>query len=132
MAVGSESVELNDGRRIGYAVYGATDGRPVMFFSGTPGSRLDARVGGAGAVADQRGVRLVVVERPGYGLSDRKPGRRVVDWPDDVRQVADRLGLERFSAYGYSGGGPHALACAARLGDRVTAVAVSAAWVCLE
>jgi pimeloyl-ACP methyl ester carboxylesterase len=45
------------------------------------------------------------------------------DWPDDVRQVADRLELERFSAYGYSGDGPHALACAARLGDRVTAVA---------
>jgi pimeloyl-ACP methyl ester carboxylesterase len=64
-----------------------------------------------------------VVERPGYGFSDRKPGRRVVDWPDDVRQVADRLGLERFSVYGYSGGGPHALACAARLGDRVAAVA---------
>jgi pimeloyl-ACP methyl ester carboxylesterase len=123
MAVGSETVALNDGRRIGYAVYGATEGRPVMFFSGTPGSRLDARVGGADAVADQRGVRLIVVERPGYGLSDRKPGRRVVDWPDDVRQVADRLGLERFSVYGYSGGGPHALACAARLGDRVTAVA---------
>ena len=123
MAVGSETVQLNDGRRIGYAVYGAAEGRPVMFFGGTPGSRLDAHVGGGDAVAHQRGVRLIVVERPGYGLSDRQPGRRVVDWPDDVRQVADRLGLERFSAYGYSGGGPHALACAARLGDRVTAVA---------
>jgi hypothetical protein len=59
-----------------------------MFFSGTPGSRLDARVGGADAVADQRGVRLIVVERPGYGLSDRKPGRRVVESSKAVTWLA--------------------------------------------
>jgi pimeloyl-ACP methyl ester carboxylesterase len=118
-----ESVRLDDGRRIGYAIYGARDGRPVVFFTGTPGSRLDGRVGGAETVALERGVRVIVVERPGYGLSDRKSGRRVVDWADDVRQVADRLELDRFAAYGYSGGGPHALACGARIPERVTAVA---------
>lgn len=123
MALANDFVELNDGRRIGYAIYGAADGRAVMFFSGTPGSRLDGDVGDADTVAARHGIRLIVVERPGYGLSDRKRGRRVVDWADDVRQVADRLELERFSAYGYSGGGPHALACAARLGERLSAVA---------
>ena len=123
MAVAGESVWLDDGRRIGYAVYGAGEGRPVMFFTGTPGSRLDGRVGDAGVIARERGVRVIVVERPGYGLSDRESGRRVVGWADDVRQVADRLELDRFAAYGYSGGGPHALACGARIPERVTAVA---------
>jgi pimeloyl-ACP methyl ester carboxylesterase len=94
-----------------------------MFFTGTPGSRLDGRVGDADTVARERGIRVIVVERPGYGLSDRKSGRRVIDWADDVRQVADRLKLDRFGAYGYSGGGPHALACGAGIPDRVTAVA---------
>jgi pimeloyl-ACP methyl ester carboxylesterase len=94
-----------------------------MFFTGTPGSRLDGKVRDAEVVAQERGVRVIVVERPGYGLSDRKSGRRVVDWADDVRQVADRLELDRFAAYGYSGGGPHALACGAEIPERVTAVA---------
>jgi pimeloyl-ACP methyl ester carboxylesterase len=123
MDAADETVRLDDSRRIGYAIYGARDGRPVMFFTGTPGSRLDGRVGDADAVARERGVRVIVVERPGYGLSDRKRGRQVVDWADDVRQVADRLEIDRFAAYGYSGGGPHALACAARIPDRVTVVA---------
>jgi pimeloyl-ACP methyl ester carboxylesterase len=118
-----DAVTLPDGRRLGYARYGAPDGQPVLFFSGTPGSRLDARVGGAGEQARAAGAHLIVVERPGYGLSSRQPRRRVVDWADDVRSFADALGLDRFAVYGYSGGGPHALACAARLGDRVTAVA---------
>jgi pimeloyl-ACP methyl ester carboxylesterase len=79
-------------------------------------------VGEAEVVARERGVRVIVLERPGYGLSDRKSGRDVADWADDVRQVADRLELDRFAVYGYSGGGPHALACGARIPDRVTAV----------
>lgn len=123
MAAAGESVRLDDGRRIGYATYGPPEGRPILFFTGTPGSRLDGRVGDAESTARERAVRVIVVERPGYGLSDRKSGRRVVDWADDVRQVADRLELDRFAAYGYSGGGPHALACGARIPDRVTAVA---------
>jgi pimeloyl-ACP methyl ester carboxylesterase len=94
-----------------------------MFFTGTPGSRLDGGVRDAEIVARERGVRVIVVERPGYGLSDRKSGRRVVDWADDVRQVADRLELDRFAAYGYSGGGPQGLACGGEIPDRVTAVA---------
>lgn len=70
------------------------------------------------------GVRLIAFDRPGYGGSDRKPGRRVADAAEDVACVADSLGLDRFAVLGRSGGGPHALACAALLPDRVTRVAV--------
>jgi pimeloyl-ACP methyl ester carboxylesterase len=64
-------------------------------------------------------ARLVVPERPGFGRSDFQPGRRLLDWADDVRELADHLGLERFSVVGISGGGPHALACGARLAARI-------------
>lgn len=70
------------------------------------------------------GVRLIAFDRPGYGKSDRNPGRRVADGAADVCEVADALGLDRFAVLGRSGGGPHALACAALLPDRVTRVAV--------
>jgi pimeloyl-ACP methyl ester carboxylesterase len=121
MLSSGDTVTLSDGRRLGYGAAGPEDGRPVFYFHGTPGSRLEAEVGES--VARERGLRIFVLERPGFGLSDRRPGRRVVDWVDDVREFADALGIERFAVYGYSGGGPHALACAARLRERVTAVA---------
>jgi pimeloyl-ACP methyl ester carboxylesterase len=116
-------MRLKDGRAIGYGAAGPDDGRPVFFCHGTPGSRLDLHVGDTEALVAERGIRLYALERPGYGLSDPSPGRRVVDWADDVRQVADALNVERFAIYGYSAGGPHALACAAGLGDRVISVA---------
>jgi pimeloyl-ACP methyl ester carboxylesterase len=71
----------------------------------------------------QRGVLLISYDRPGYGGSDRKPGRRVVDVVQDVTAVADALGMDRFAVVGRSGGAPHALACAARLPHRVTRAA---------
>ena len=123
MASEGKTIKLDDGRSLGYGATGPEDGRPVFFCHGTPGSRLDIHVGDTEALVAERGIRLYVLERPGYGLSDPNPARRVVDWGDDVRQVADALGVEQFSVYGYSGGGPHALACAARLGDRVSSVA---------
>jgi pimeloyl-ACP methyl ester carboxylesterase len=69
------------------------------------------------------GIRLIAPDRPGMGYSDFKPERKLLDWPDDVCFLADSIGLEMFSVLGYSGGGPHALACAALLPDRVTAAA---------
>jgi pimeloyl-ACP methyl ester carboxylesterase len=69
-------------------------------------------------------VRVIAFDRPGYGRSDPQPGRRVADVAADVASLADALGLERFGVFGYSGGGPHALACAALLPDRVTRTAV--------
>src|SRR5690606_10862687 len=72
------------------------------------------------------GVRIIAPERPGYGLSSPRRGR-LIDYPDDVLQLAAALGLERFSAVGVSGGGPAALAAAYRLPQRLTAVGLVSA-----
>ncbi len=113
------TLTLADGRRLGYAELGDADGHPLLFFHGTPGSRfvLTER----DALGRIPGVRFVLPERPGYGLSDPKPGRTLLDWADDVAALADGLRLQRFTVSGVSGGGPHALACAYRLPERVTA-----------
>lgn len=116
-------MELDDGRRLGYAAYGPPDGDPLLFFHGTPGSRY-ARVPDRTALVD-RGVRQITLERPGFGLSTHDPDRELLDWPDDVAVAADALGLDRFAAVGHSGGGPYALACAARIPERLTAVGVT-------
>lgn len=112
------SIELSDGRTLGYVLLGDPDGSPVFFFHGTPGSRLI--LAEDDPFVQVPGVRWIVPERPGYGISDPEPARTLLDWPDDVAQLADHLGLERFVISGVSGGGPHALVCAHHLGDRVT------------
>ena len=111
-------IVLPDSRRLGYAELGDEQGRPLFFFHGTPGSRLVFSERDALAQID--GVRLVLPERPGYGVSDPQPNRTLLDWADDVATLADHLDIERFAVAGVSGGGPHALACASRLSDRVT------------
>jgi pimeloyl-ACP methyl ester carboxylesterase len=113
----AQVLQLRDGRRLGFAEYGAPDGRPLFFFHGTPGARLMARF--AHPVALRHGIRLVAPERPGYGLSDLQPGRRLGQWPDDVAALADHLGLGRFALAGVSGGGPYVAACAHRWPQRV-------------
>ena len=113
------TVELRDGRALGYEEWGPADGFPVLGFGGTTMSRL-AHLGHEAPEA--AGVRLVLVDRPGYGLSDLQPDRTLLDWPDDVEQLADALGLDRFAVYGMSGGGPHAAACGYALAERVSTV----------
>ena len=113
------TVELRDGRALGYEEWGPGDGVPMLGFGGTTMSRL-AHLGDEAPEA--AGVRLILVDRPGYGLSDFQPGRRLLDWPDDVVQLADTLGLDRFAVFGMSGGGPHAAACGYALSDRVSAL----------
>ena len=115
---------LADGRRLVYNVYGDPYGSPVLFFHGFPGSRLEA--GLTNGVAYRLGLRVVAPDRPGLGRSDPLPGRRLADWADDVRQLADLLGWQRFPVIGVSGGAPFALACAAHLEARVRRVAVVA------
>lgn len=115
-------VRLGDGRRLGYADYGRGDGRPLIAFHGTPGSRLMLRI--ARQPARRLGIRLIAPDRPGFGLSDPLPGRRLPDWADDVAALADALAIERFAVVGISGGGPYAIACAYRMPTRLTAVGV--------
>jgi pimeloyl-ACP methyl ester carboxylesterase len=121
-AVEDGTLLLGDGRKLGYAQYGQPDGEPFFFFHGHPGSRLEARF--AHQAAAEAGLRVIALDRPGYGLSDFQPGRAITDWPADVAQAADLLQVGRFSVAGASGGGPYALACAWRLPGRVVQAAV--------
>jgi pimeloyl-ACP methyl ester carboxylesterase len=118
-------VYLRDGRRLGYAEFGDPSGAVVLWFHGTLGARRQFPLLGRRA-AERLGLRVVVVERPGSGLSDRHHYAAVVDWADDMAQMADALGAERLGIVGLSGGGPYALACGAvpPLVARVAAVAV--------
>jgi pimeloyl-ACP methyl ester carboxylesterase len=111
-----------DGRRLAVQVSGHPAGRPVFLLHGTPGSRVGPFP--RGRVLYELGVRLVTFDRPGYGRSDRLALRRVADVAADVEAIADALGLDQFAVLGRSGGGPHALACAALLPGRVTRAAV--------
>jgi pimeloyl-ACP methyl ester carboxylesterase len=111
-------IRLADGRMLGYAEYGPAAGPSLFLFHGLPGSRL--------AVPemwpeDPVPVRVIAPDRPGAGSSAFQPGRRLTDWAGDIGQLADSLGIERFLVAGFSGGGPHALAVAHSLPDRVIA-----------
>lgn len=114
-------IRLHDGRWLGYFESGDPSGQPVLFFHGFGTTRV---VCPPEEAARRLGVRLIALDRPGIGLSTPRPGRRLLDWPDDVRQAADQLGLSRFSVVGWSGGGPYALACARRLGDQIDSIAI--------
>jgi pimeloyl-ACP methyl ester carboxylesterase len=115
------TVALPDGRQIAYLDGGDPAGYPVLGLHGTPGCRLNRLPDDT--VYARTGVRYITTDRAGYGQSSRHRGRVVADEAADVRHVADALGLDRFSVVGGSGGGPHALACAALLAGRVERVA---------
>jgi pimeloyl-ACP methyl ester carboxylesterase len=115
---------LADGSTVAYTDVGAPTGAPIFYFHGAPGSRLD------GVWLDETftnlGVRVVSADRPGYGGSSPSPGRTVADWPRRVGELADHLGVDRFSVMGLSSGGPYVVACAALLPERVAGAAVVA------
>lgn len=111
-------VRAGDGRRLSVEQRGDPGGRPVFLLHGTPGSRLGPAP--RPSVLYRMGIRLITFDRPGYGDSDRKPGRTVSAVAADVADIADALGIDRFAVVGRSGGAPHALACASLLPDRTT------------
>ena len=117
-------VELPDGRTLRAFESGTPDGVPVVYHHGTPTSGLQARTWAEDATA--KGIRLLSYDRAGYGRSSRHEGRNVSDVAADIAALADQVGADRFHTYGVSGGGPHALACAALLPDRVISAATVA------
>ncbi|KUO15678.1 alpha/beta fold hydrolase [Streptomyces dysideae] len=117
-----KEVYTGDGRRLAVEVSGDPGGSPVFLLHGTPGSRVGPAP--RPMLLYHQRVLLITYDRPGYGPSDRLPGRKVAHVAADVAAIADALGIDRFAVVGRSGGGPHALACAALLTDRVTRVAV--------
>jgi pimeloyl-ACP methyl ester carboxylesterase len=116
-------MRLPDGRCLGYADYGCETGPLVLYFHGTPGSRIEGALIAEEALAC--GVRLVAIDRPGVGLSTYAPSRRVLDWPSDVEAFVGGLGYTgAFGVMGASGGAPYALACVCRIPQRLTHVAI--------
>ena len=119
-----QQVTLQDGRMLGYAEYGAPEGMPAFYFHGFPGSRLDYQLVDTGEAAAEANARIVAPDRPGYGLSDFRRGRKILDWPNDVTELADALGIDRFAVLGISGGGPYAAACVLTIPRRLTVTAI--------
>ena len=115
-------LSLRDGRVLGYAEYGNPSGKPVFFFHGLPGSRRQRHPDDS--IAIELGARIIAIDRPGYGLSDFQQGRKLLDWPGDVAQLADLLKIDQFAAIGVSGGGPYLLACAYKMPERITSASV--------
>lgn len=122
---GRESViRLRDGRALSYGQWGAAGDPVVLGFHGGGLSRLQHYGIDAPTAA---GVHLVLPDRPGYGRSDPHQGSTLLDWADDVRELADHLAAGRFGVFGVSAGGPFALACGFRLPERVAAVGLVSA-----
>ena len=117
-----EAIELSDGRMLSYSAIGPSDGVPVLYFHGAIGSPPQSDTMLEESIARWR-IRYLMLDRPGFGGSDSHPGRRVADFARDTEELADALGLGRFSLLGVSAGAPYALACAAAMPDRVAATA---------
>ncbi|HEY2342168.1 MAG TPA: alpha/beta hydrolase [Chthoniobacteraceae bacterium] len=118
----TQFLELSGGARLAYEEYGDPAGEPVVFCHGWPGSRLQGT--SCAAAAREAGVRIISPDRPGIGLSTFHPNRELLDWPPVLAALADKLGFDQFRVMGLSGGAPYTFAAAARLPERIPAIAV--------
>ena len=118
----NQTTILKDGRTLGFAEYGDLEGKAVFHFNGAGGSRLEHPRDES--ILTDLGIRFISTDRPGHGLSEPQPDRNLLAWPDDISQLADHLGIDRFYVMGWSSGGPYALACAYKLPERVLAGAI--------
>jgi pimeloyl-ACP methyl ester carboxylesterase len=116
------AITLADGRAVRFSELGSPSGPLVIHCHGAPSSRLELTWFEDAFV--ERDLRVVTIDRPGYGGSSPQPGRRIDDWPADAAAVADHLGAQRFAVTGMSTGGGYAVACAALLPDRVVGTGV--------
>ena len=117
------NIAVGDDRQIGFAEFGDPQGRAIFWLHGTPGARrqipMEARV-----YAEQRQIRLIGIDRPGIGSSTPYQYDTVFAFAEDLRTIADTLGIDKFEVIGLSGGGPYTRACAAAMSDRVVAAGV--------
>jgi len=116
--VRGKTIELKDGRNLGYAEYGDLNGIAVFHFHGSAGSRVEHP---SESILKNLKIRYISVDRPGHGLSDFVANRKLLDWPGDIEQLADYLRINKFYVLGWSSGGPYALACTYKLKGRVIA-----------
>ena len=109
----SQTLVLRNGRHLGFAEYGNENRKPLFYFHGNQGSRYEAEF--IKDKIDSLNIHIISLDRPGMGLSDFQERRKMLDFPEDVLELAKHLSLERFSILGGSGGGPYALTCAYRI-----------------
>ena len=124
-------LRLSDGRNMAYAEYGDLSGEPVFHCHSVMGSRLELAFN-ADKICKQKSVRLIVIDRPGYGASDSCPEPGFINWTKDLIQLADQLNIERFSLTGYAMGGVYALACAYEIPERIKRAAIICSGAVIE
>ena len=122
MSHAEQIITLKDGRKLGFAQYGDLRGKPLFFFHGWPNSRLHGEV--LDTIARKLHIRIISPDRPGYGISEFQKNRTLLDYADDMVQLADFLKIKRFSILGNSGGGPYTTVCAYAIPKRITKVGI--------
>jgi len=120
----NQQFQLPDGRKLGYDEHGASDGKPLFYFHGSPSSRLESRLYISDELLRSLNVRLISVDRPGFGLSDFHTNHNMLNWSQDVLALANFLKLERFSILAYSLGGPYGFASAFAIHQRLHKVGI--------
>lgn len=120
----NQHIRLSDGRKLSYDERGPSSGKALFYFHGSPSCRTESNLFVGAALLASLEVRLIAIDRPGFGSSDPQSGRRILDWPQDVLALADHLQIERFSILAYSLGGPYGLACAFAIPDRLDRVGI--------
>ncbi|MFX1284200.1 MAG: alpha/beta fold hydrolase [Promethearchaeota archaeon] len=112
----NEVFTLQNGKKLGYAKYGADEGTPLFHFHGTGSSRLEGKLFHTKGL--EKNIRIITIDRPGFGLSDFQ-NRKLLEWPDTVLELAQFLEIKKFSIMGISGGGPHCIVCAYKIPERL-------------
>ncbi len=130
MKTDQKTLQLKDGRILGYAQYGDPNGKPIFYFHGFPGSRLEASYFHETALENQ--YRIIAIDRPGMGLSSPHKHRTIISWAADVEEFVNALQIERFSVIGHSGGAPYVAACAYKIPDRLIGAAIISGMAPLE
>jgi pimeloyl-ACP methyl ester carboxylesterase len=110
-------LSLRNGLKLGYADFGDPDGEVMFYYHGWPSARVQGAL--MEEVARKHKLRIIAPDRPGIGLSDFQPGRRLMDWPEMLEQLAAHVGAEKFHVLGWSGGGPYVLATAKAMPERI-------------
>ena len=120
------NIAVGEDRQIRFAEFGAPQGRAIFWLHGTPGARRQIPTE-ARAYAENADIRLIGIDRPGIGSSTPHQYDNMYEFTDDLRTVADTLGIDKMAVVGLSGGGPYTLACAAAMPERIVVAGVSAA-----
>ena len=122
MAIEDKFFQLKDDRTLAYTEHGDLIGTPFFFIHGNPSSRLMRHPDES--IVENLGVRIITPDRPGYGYSDFQPKRVLLDFPSDISQLAEALGIKWFSIFGVSAGGPYVAASVYKLGKQITNAAI--------